>query len=154
MRLRNQPRHAISIYCFSLKLSFLSLFLESFLFSIIMNNRMSTCDAASGSNDNGQNRGLRINTVDGTQRQLPFNICVLRDTRVPGWGNDFREIIRIFSSYRHQFITMDDWTGFFLHSSEFVRGILYGHRPPTRSIGTQTLETSVNDDFVQIRSPK
>lgn len=46
-----------------------------------MNNRMSTCDTASGSNDNGQNRGLRINTVDGTQRRLPFNICVLRDTR-------------------------------------------------------------------------
>lgn len=92
--------------------------------------------------------------MDSSNNRIPFNIVVMRDTRIPGWSNDYRYIVNVFSAYRHSFVRMGHWMGFLLHSGEFVQGLRMGHRPPSRTIGTQTLETNVDDEYFQVRSPE
>lgn len=92
--------------------------------------------------------------VEIPPERFPFNIMVLMNPGVAGWGNDHREIVRVYSAYRHRFVSLNGWHGFALNSQEFVQGVLSGHRNPSRSIGTQTLATCVDPDFVQIRSPE
>lgn len=94
-----------------------------------------------------------FSSMSNAQGRNPFNVLVLRDTSARGWHADYREIVRIYSTYQHQRVNIGSWSGFALHSGEFVRGILLGDRQPSRTVGTQTDITDVNLDYFQVRPP-
>lgn len=74
-----------------------------------------------------------------------FNVKILMDRRyMLKHVNEYKEICKIFLSYKHRAIREGNWCGTELYSDEFLRGLILGTRQSVRvkTIATQT-------DFVE-----